>query len=166
MTSMRRILRHLVGGRWRVRRAFPPPALQRIHEAISLCEGSHGGQIRFAVEDALDLPDLLGGQSARERALEVFGELRVWDTERNNGVLVYFLLADRDFEIVGDRGIHVHVGAAGWEDVARRMEELIRDGDFEGGVLWGIGAIGALLRRHFPPDGTPGGELPDEPVIV
>lgn len=166
MASMRRILRHLVGGRWRVRRAFPPAALRAIHAAIATSEGTHGGQIRFAVEDALDLRDLVGDRSARERAVEVFGELGVWDTERNNGVLIYFLLADRDFEIVGDRGIHVHVGAGGWADIAQRMERLVRGGDFEGAVLWGIDAIGALLRRHFPPAATPGGELPDEPVIV
>ena len=104
--------------------------------------------------------------SARKRAIEVFGELCVWDTPRNNGVLIYFLLADRDFEIVGDRGIHARVGPDGWERIARGMEERIRRGDFEGGVIRGVDAVGELLREHYTPgdDGT--SDLPDRPVVM
>ena len=96
-------------------------------------------KIRFAVEHALDLPQLLAGMSARDRAIEVFSQLRVWDTEHNNGVLIYLLFADRDVEIVADRGIHAKVGA-GWEDICRSMEQRFRQGEFEAGVIEGIRA--------------------------
>jgi uncharacterized membrane protein len=96
----------------------------------------------------------------------VFGELGVWDTEHNNGVLIYFLLADRDFEIIGDRGIDARVGPEGWETICSGMEERIRDGDFEGGVTWGIQAVGDHLRLHFPHEGGPASGLPDRPVVL
>src|SRR5687767_441551 len=105
-----------------VRRAFPAHDLQAIEKAIAKSEKRHGGEIRFAVEAALDVPALLRGQSAHGRALEVFSELRVWDTEANNGVLIYLLLADRDVEIVADRGVNRRVGPQGWEAACREME--------------------------------------------
>ncbi len=98
-----------------LRRRFPPRLLDRIEQTIRECEATHAGQIRFAVEHSLDLPELLRGVSARERAIDVFSMLRVWDTEHNNGVLIYLLLADRDVEIVADRGVHARVGKDGWE---------------------------------------------------
>ena len=87
----------------------------------------------------------------RERALDIFSQLRVWDTEHNNGVLIYLLLADRDVEIIADRGIDAHVGAAGWETICRAMEKDFRAGLFEHGVIKGIEDVSRLLARHFPP---------------
>src|SRR5215217_209024 len=97
-----------------VRKALPPEALERLGRAVAECEARHGGEIRFAVEASLDLPLFGEGPGARERAIDLFSDLRVWDTEANNGVLIYLLLADHDIEIVADRGIDRHVGAAGW----------------------------------------------------
>ena len=99
--------------RWRVNRAFPGDTLTAIDRAIKASEATHRGEIRFAVEGALDIAPLLRGQTARERAIDVFSQLRIWDTEHNNGVLIYLLLADRDVEIVADRGIDAKVGARG-----------------------------------------------------
>jgi uncharacterized membrane protein YgcG len=161
-----RTLKHLVTTEWSVRRVFPRRALEAIERAIRDSESSHAGQIRFAVEDSLDLVQLLAGQSARERALEVFSALRVWDTEHNNGVLIYLLLADRDVEIVADRGIHPRVGQEGWESIARAMEAAFREGDFEGGVKRGIEAVSAHLQRHFPREGARVDELPDRPAVL
>jgi uncharacterized membrane protein len=101
----------------------------------------------------------------RERALEVFGLLRVWDTEHNNGVLVYVLLADRDVEIVADRGIHRHVGEAAWQRVCETMEAAFRAGRYEQGALAGIEAISALLAGAFPRGGG-ADELPNRPVVI
>ncbi|MDP1997291.1 MAG: TPM domain-containing protein, partial [Gallionella sp.] len=129
-------------------------------------ETRHDGQIRFAVEAALDLAPLLAGQTARERAVEVFSELRVWDTEHNNGVLIYLLLADRDVEIVADRGIHAKLGTEIWEAVCREMEAAFRDGQFEAGMLAGIHAVGEHLTRHFSARSGKPNEMPDRPVVL
>ncbi|MDE2311183.1 MAG: TPM domain-containing protein, partial [Betaproteobacteria bacterium] len=117
--SLKRIMRHLSSGRAAVRSAFPPRTLDAIERAIRETEAKHNGQIRFAVEAALELAPLLAGQTAQQRALEVFSKLRVWDTEHNNGVLIYLLLADRDVEIVADRGIHTRLGQETWETICR-----------------------------------------------
>ncbi len=149
-----------------MRRAFPQRALDAIERAIREAEVRHAGQIRFAVEAALDLPPLLAGQTARGRAIDVFSQLRVWDTEHNNGVLIYLLLADRDVEIVADRGIHARLGAETWEAICREMEAAFRNGQFEAGVLAGIHAVGEHLARHFPPRGEKPNEMPDRPVVL
>ena len=120
----------------------------------------------FVVEGALDTMPLLRGQTARQRAIEVFSRMRIWDTERNNGVLLYVLLADRDVEIVADRGIDAYVGAAGWDKICRDMEAEFRSGQFEAGVINGIAAVSKELAKHFPPQSPQRNELPDEPVVI
>lgn len=165
--SAKRIARHLWKGGLHVRRIFPADALEKITQAVAASEAAHSGEIRFAVEASLDPLPLLKGVTARTRAVQVFSELGVWDTEANNGVLIYLLLADRDVEIIADRGIHAKVGADGWEKICRAMEERFRTGDFVTGVLRGIEAVGAHLQTHFPRDGRPDiNELPDQPVIL
>src|ERR1700719_4233968 len=132
--SIKRIGRHLLEHRWRVRRIFPPRVLAAIEQAIKTGEATHSGQIRFVVEGALDGAALFRDQPARERALDIFAQLRIWDTTHNNGVLIYLLLADRDVEIVADRGIDAKVGAAGWEKICQSMEAEFRARDFSGGA--------------------------------
>ena len=164
--NMARLFRHLLMPPWRVRLAFPPRTLHAIEAAIRECEKTHAGEIRFAVESELHLFALLRGQPARDRAVQVFSHLRVWDTEHNNGVLIYLLLADHDVEIVADRGVHAHVGAEGWEKICRDMETSFRAGKFEEGVLHGIRAVGAHLTRHYPAQGKGRNELEDRPVVL
>ena len=164
--SLIRVMRHLSSGRAAVRRAFPPRTLDAIERTIRETEAQHDGQIRFAVEAALELTPLLVGQPARERALEVFSQLRVWDTEHNNGVLIYLLLADRDVEIVADRGIHTRLGQESWEAICREMEAAFREGQFEAGVLAGVHAVGEHLARHFPARSGKPNEIPDSPVVL
>ncbi len=151
---------------WCVRLAFPARTLRAIEAAIHESEDTHAGEIRFAVESALPLFPLLRGQTASARALEVFSQLRVWDTERNNGVLIYLLLADHDVEIVADRGVHARVGGEGWEKICREMETLFREGKFEQGVLFGIRAVSDHLVRHYPAQGKNRNELDDKPVVL
>jgi uncharacterized membrane protein len=162
-----RILRHLFTGPRAVRRLFPDTALAAIEKAIRQSEISNEGEIVFAVEAALDTLPLIAGQPARERAIEVFSQLRVWDTEHNNGVLIYLLLADHDVEIIADRGIAGRVGNETWEAICREMETAFRQGRFESGVITGIGAIGSHLQEHFATERKTGeNELPDRPVIL
>ncbi len=159
-------MRHLSSGRAAVRRVLPSRTLDAIEQTIRETEARHNGQIRFAVDAALELTPLLAGQTAHERALEVFSQLRVWDTEHNNGVLIYLLLADRDVEIVADRGIHTRLGQETWEAICREMEAAFREGQFEAGVLAGIRAVGEHLSRHFPPRSGKANEMPDRPVLL
>lgn len=160
--DLKRFVRHLFSSP----RAFPKKALAAIEQAIARGETAHRGQIRFAAEGALDSQALFAGQSARERAIEVFSLLRVWDTEENNGVLIYLLLADRDVEIVADRGINARVTPAEWEGICRGVERALAHGAYEQAIVEGIKEISLLLARHFPP--RPGGrnELPDRPMML
>ncbi|WP_027158462.1 TPM domain-containing protein [Methylobacter luteus] len=163
--NLKRIMRHLWTDRWTVRRAFPAHAMQTIEAAIRQAEAGHQGEIRFAVETSLDWGPLLKSQTARERAIDVFALLRVWDTAQNNGVLIYLLFADRDFEIVADRGIDGHVGKQGWEAICQDMESAFRHKQFEAGVIGGIKAVSEHLARHYPGgQGAQANELPDQPV--
>ena len=164
--NLKRLWRHLSMPAWRVRRAFPAATLAAIETAIRATEAAHTGQICFAVEAALDIGPLLQDRSARHRALDVFAQLRVWDTEHNNGVLIYLLLADHDVEILADRGIHARVGADGWERICRTMEQAFRAGRLDDGVLQGIRAVGEQLARHYPGQGARGNELSDQPVVL
>jgi uncharacterized membrane protein len=164
--GIKRIGKHLLAHRWRVRRIFPPNVLAAIEAAIKASETTHAGQIRFVVEGALDGAPLFRNQPARARALDIFSRLRIWDTAHNNGVLIYLLLADRDFEIVADRGIDAKVGRAGWERICVEMETDFRAGNFEGGVIKGIEAVSRELAAHFPAQGPGRNELPDAPVVI
>ncbi len=164
--SIRRIRRHLLQHHWRVKQVFPAHVLSRIEQAIKMGGATHSGQVRFVVEGALDGAPLFRNQPARERALDIFSHLRIWDTEHNDGVLIYLLLADRKVEIVADRGIDAKVGTAGWERICRNMETEFRCGNFEGGVIDGIDAVSRELAMHFPPQRPPRNEPPDKPVVM
>jgi uncharacterized membrane protein len=164
--DLSRIVRHLFTTDGSLTRAFPESDLAAIAQATAAGELRHDGEVRFAVEAALDTAALLRGQSARERAMEVFANLRVWDTERNNGVLIYLLLADRDVEIVADRGIHLKAGAATWETICRTMEQAFAQGRYREGVIAGIEAVSEQLALHFPVSGERVNELPDDPLLI
>lgn len=164
--NIKRVFRHLIMTPWQVNRAFSRHTLIAIEQAIKASETAHTGEIRFAVEGALDITPLFKGQSARERAIDVFSELRIWDTEQNNGVLIYLLLADRDVEIVADRGIHAKVGFREWENICRKMEAAFKQANYEGGVVTGIQAVTQQLMKHFPAAGDGRNELPNKPVVL
>jgi uncharacterized membrane protein len=164
--TMRSALRHLLAPPWLVRRAFPKSTLDRIEAAISASEQRHRGEIRFAVEGALDFVPVVRGLTARERALEVFSLLRVWDTEENTGVLVYVQLGDRHLEIVADRAIARLIPQDVWDAICRRMENAFKAKRYEEGVLTGIAEITELLARNFPAPAVNPDELPNKPVIL
>lgn len=167
MWPLRRLLRHAFTTPAALRRAFPPAALQRIQQAIAAAEAATSGEIRFAVESSLPWSYLRRDAPARERALMLFAKLRVWDTEANNGVLIYVELADHGIEIVADRGIARHVTAAEWRAIVDTMRERFRRREFEAGVIAAVAAVGELLARHFPAAGDENpDELPNRPVVL
>lgn len=162
----KRIARHLLILPGRARRAFPVPAMTAIEQAIAKGESQHSAEVRFAVEPALEPAALFVGQSARERAIEVFSQLRLWDTDERNGVLIYLLLADRDIEIVADRGVNAKVSADQWEAICRAMEASLKRGRYGEAVAAGIDAASRLLAKHFPRRAGDRNELPDRPVTL
>jgi uncharacterized membrane protein len=167
MSGVARLLRHSVSSPIAMRRRFPRRTLAAIEGAIKACERDHSGEIRFVVESALELHAVLKAQTPRMRALDVFSQLRVWDTEHNNGVLIYVLLADRAVEIVADRGVAGgRVPQGEWDTVCRSMESHFREGRFEDGAVACVRAVAGVLARY--PAGVRGGgnELPDAPVLL
>lgn len=164
--DIQRITKHLLLTHWQVNQTFPRRTMDAIEQAIKASEVAHAGEIRFVVEGALEGMPLFRGQSARERAIDVFAHLRIWDTEHNNGMLIYLLLADRDVEIVADRGINARVGTGEWSEICRRMETAFKQSNYEGGVIGGIQAVTRHLVKYFPAAGPGKNELSNKPVML
>lgn len=161
-----RVLRHLFTPSWVLGRTFTPDVMAAIDAAVAASEARHRGEIRFAVEAGLDLSELMRDATARERAVEVFSRLRVWDTEENTGVLIYVQWLDRQVEIVADRGIARRVPQAAWDGVCRTMEAAFRDGRFGEGSVEAVRAVGDLLAGPFPARPDNPNELPDRPILL
>ena len=166
MVNIKRWLTHLFMPPWRLRLAFSSATLKAIETAVSESERLHRGELRFAVENTLPLWQVWQGISARQRAVEVFAKLGVWDTEENSGVLIYVLLADREVHIVADRGINQCVTQLEWNQIAELMQSTFSSGAFEQGAVEGIQQITHLLAEHFPALEDNANELSDTPVII
>ncbi|HMN46784.1 MAG TPA: TPM domain-containing protein [Povalibacter sp.] len=159
-----RTCRHLFSTGWNLRRVFDAPTLASIEDAIRETEKQHGGEIRFAIENDLDFLELWHDVSPRSRAIDAFAHLRVWDTELNNGVLIYVLWADHDVEIVADRGYREKVGEQQWRAICQQMEKHFAAGRASQACVEGIRAAGQLIAQHFP--AADRNELPDRPVFL
>lgn len=163
---IQRTLRHARSGTAAARRSFPPETLRAIAEAITAGEQTHRGEIRLIVERAMPLDAAWGGISARQRALALFADYGMWDTEENCGVLLYVNLADRKVEIVADRGIDRKIDATTWRRVCDTLTAGYARGQFHDSTLAAIAQVNALLHEHFPSSGPRPNELPDDPVIL
>jgi uncharacterized membrane protein len=165
--NLGRILKHLAIPDWTVRRAFPARIGAAVVQAVRTLEKSHDVELKVVVEGGLPPTVLLRGVTSRERAVDLFSQLRVWDTANNTGVLIYLQFADRKIEIVADRGISARVRQEEWDAACAAMAQEFRAGRYEQGALAGIEHVSALLAKHLPPP-PPGDqdELPDEPVVI
>jgi uncharacterized membrane protein len=161
-----RFFRHVWMNPIKAARCFPPATLDTIQKAIEASETRHRGEVCFVVEAELASAQLWAGMSSRDRAREVFALRGVWNTEENNGVLLYVLLADRRVEIVADRGVDRVAGSGEWERVCRMMEGHFREGRYAQGAVAGVEAVSGLLEKHFPADGTARNEIADRPVAI
>lgn len=161
-----RTFMHLCTGTGAVHRRFDADAMTRIRNAIVAAELGHAGEIRFAVEAALPLRALWHRKPARSRALEVFANLRVWDTHANTGVLLYLLWADRAIEIVVDRGIAALLPASAWESICTDVRDGLRTTHPADAVCLGVSRIGELLGAALPAQEHTPDELPDDPVLL
>jgi len=167
MNKWLRIFKHRLLDERDAERALGSGALERIEARVADSERRHGGEIRVCVEAGLPLSYLWRNATARERAIALFGKLRVWDTEGNNGVLIYLLLADHQIEIVADRGLSRLMSAAQWRELVDRMAQAFKQNQFEGGLNAAIDEVDRLLAQHFPlPEGAVNpNELPDAPML-
>jgi len=163
---LQRLFKHLLQVPIMLRRYFPAASMQRIAAAIASSERMHSGEICFVVESNFDIFDILRKKTAKQRALEVFAHYQVWDTAHNNGVLIYLLLAEHDFEILADRGIDQYSGAGQWARISREMEAYFKRGEFEAGVVYGVAEIGAQLLQHYPAQANKINELNNAPIII
>jgi uncharacterized membrane protein len=168
LAKLGRLWRHRSTDEAAVRRVLPAAILAQLQARVAASERRHTGQVRLCIEAGLPASYVWRDAPARERALMLFGKLRVWDTEHNNGVLIYLLLAEHAIEIVADRGIDRHVDAEAWRAMTQRMGAAFRDGRFEDGLTQALEEVSALLVAHFPrADGEPDrNELPDAPVVI
>ena len=161
--KLKRVLRH----RWLdardAHRAVPPELSKRLQSYVRASEARHNGEIRICVEASLPLSYLWRNASSHERAVTLFGKQRVWDTEHNNGVLIYLLLAERRIELVADRGLNQKVTQAEWQLILDSLGAALKGGRFEEGLTQALAEVSALLVQHFPVlDGdVNGNELPD-----
>ena len=162
-----RLLKHRRLDERDAHRLVGPQALARITARVAASEQRHGGEIRICIEAGLPLSYIRRHATARERAVAMFGKLRVWDTEHNNGVLIYLLLAEHAIEIVADRGVSRHVDAEQWSRITASMAQAFALGDFEQGLNLAIDAVGEVLTAHFPlaPGQRHVDELPDAPDL-
>jgi uncharacterized membrane protein len=153
-----------------IRSLFPIETQKTIQSAIARSEASHRGEIRIVIEAGLGIQQILFHQSARSRALDLFSELRIWDTEANNGVLIYLLLADHNIEIVADRGLNRVVSKNEFEQICKSIEDQLKNGRYEAGLVLGIESLTEIMRANFPllesPQGREPDELPDRLVIL
>ena len=167
MTRMQRLVVNLFGSWFQLRQRFPMSLLDELATAVGRGEREHLGEVRLALESRLPLRAVLDGVDARGRAVQVFAQLRVWDTEQNTGVLFYVLMAEQRIEIVADRGIAKQVPQAQWDAICAGMRDCFARGQWREGSLQGITAAHALLREHFPSDGSDNpDELPDRPILL
>lgn len=167
MKRFLRLLRHRWFDEGTVRRALPANVRERLLERVRASEQRHSGEIRIFVEAGLPASYLLRNATlpalVRQRALTLFGKLRVWDTEHNNGVLIYLLLAERAIEIVADRGIDRQITPDQWQAMLAGMRRAFRENRFEDGLTQALAEISAVLEQHFPlaPSSPNPNELPD-----
>ncbi|MDK9702048.1 MAG: TPM domain-containing protein [Sulfuritalea sp.] len=161
-----RMFRHLLRPDWLVQRVFTRGHLKGIGDAIAACEKLHRGELRFVVEGPLPLSALWRDTSSRARAVELFSQQRVWDTEENSGILIYVQLVDRKVEILADRGIAARVPQAEWDAICRAMEASFHRGEWRQGALQAVTRAGELLARHFPAGEANPNELPDQPLVL
>jgi uncharacterized membrane protein len=163
-----RTLRHIWLDAADARRLLPADALGRLEAVVHASEARHLGELRLCVEAGLPWHALRGSMNARQRAIELFSTLRVWDTAHNNGVLIYLLLADQRIEVVADRGVSSMVTPETWQALADRLRTAMQQGKPEQGLNETIGQVSALLHEHYPAlKGVPRiNELPDAVVLL
>lgn len=171
LNRIKRIFKHRWVDDTATQRVIAPDLLQRLQQRVAASEERHSGEVRIYIEAGLPLRYLWSDAPtqllARQRALDLFSQLHVWDTAANNGVLIYLLLAEHEIEIVADRGVNGRVHPSVWPALVTRMSAAFKQAQFEDGLTNALTEVSALLVQHFPlgiNEVNPN-ELPDEPIL-
>jgi hypothetical protein len=164
--NLKRILRHLLSTPFKMRGCFNPKLLKALSEEVKESESKHQGELKIIVECALDFLNLVMGQTARERAIELFSKHRIWDTEENCGILLYVLWSDRQFEIIADRGIASRVTEPYWENLSSKIEEYFRRESFFEGMKYGLHELTKLMSEHFPHKTGAPNQISDNVILL
>lgn len=171
LKRVQRLLKHRWAHASGTDSALPPTVLSQLEQRVAESELQHSGEIRIFAEGGLPnsylWTDAPSAEISRQRALAMFGKLRVWDTAQNNGVLIYLLLAEHAIELVADRGLNDCVPPEVWQAVVARMRGAFQKGDFQHGLAQAVDEVTALLTQHFPlgPGQANPNELPNAPVV-
>ena len=166
MKTLPRIWRHLVTTSAGSRRAFPEAALDDIQKIIAKGETLHRAEVRLVIEPSLSIQDVLNGKTSRERALELFSQYGIWDTEENCGILIYIELADHQVEIVADRGVDRIISESEWQDVCQTMTTGFARDSYGDAVIAALEKLNALLHVRFPDDESGVNQLSDRPIML
>ncbi len=167
LNTCKRSIVHLFTTRRDVDNTFAASTLNAIEQAIERSEKTHTGEVRVVIESSLDMSAVWAGQTPRQRAIEVFSELHIWDTEDNNGVLIYVMLADHAIEFVADRGVNSLVAANHWQHICDEVKTQFKQGRYEQGMLLGISKVHDTLSTHFScAQGGGNNQLPNAPVLL
>lgn len=161
-----RIWRHWRSTAAKGRRAFPPETLDAVAKAIAAGEQRHRSEVRLIVEHGMPFDALWAGMGIRERALALFAEYGIWDTEDNCGVLIYVNLAEHKVEIVTDRNVGRKIDNIVWKRVCATMTQGFTRGEFHAATLAALEQVNTLLAEHFPANGARANELPDRPIVL
>ena len=164
MVDFSRYIRNLLVFPPRTRRVFPDSLMEKIEAIIAEAESQQGCEIRFVVEGGLPLRYLSRDKAIHERASDLFSQLKIWDTERNNGILFYLVLSEKTFQIVADRGVSAVVSEEQWKILSTSIQQEFQSISFEAGILRGIRELASLLKPHFP-EPVKSGELSNRPLL-
>ena len=171
LNRIKRMLKHSWLDSSSAHHAMPPELLLRLQQQVTASEQRHSGELRIYVEGSLPASylwcDTTTRHLTRQRAVDLFSELRVWDTAHNNGVLIYLLLAEHAIEIVADRGLNQVVDTQAWQHLMTRMRKAFQQGHFEVGLSQALNEVSELLVQRFPlkaGESNPN-ELPDSPLL-
>ena len=130
---------------------------EKVVHAIGVAENLTSGEIRVVVENVVG-----DDKTAFEKATHFFEELDMHKTVLRNGVLIYLAIADHQFAIIGDDGIHKRVGDNFWESTKQVMIDYFRKADYVSGLVEGIKLAGEQLHHYFPRQEDDINELPNE----
>jgi len=162
----KRAWRHRTSTAAKGRLAFPADTLAQLGAAITAGEQRHRGELRLIVENSMPSEAIWADLNNRQRALALFAEYGVWDTEDNCGVLVYVNLAEHKVDIVVDRGIGRTISPEVWQEVCGTMTRGFARGEFGASTLAAVERINSLLAQQFPATGARTNELPDQPMVL